>query len=95
MYRIAFKLRLIDWLLGLNARAAIFQLYSGNDNEMDDKIQMNSKWVIKMTGPYGNQYWHILEGLLHALCVIVLLRKIVHISLVIGPRLAIWLIEDE
>ena len=36
--------RLIDWLLGLNAQAAVFQLYSGVEHEMDDKINMKWWW---------------------------------------------------
>ena len=32
--------RLIDWLLGFNARTTIFQLYSGDEHDMDDKMNM-------------------------------------------------------
>ena len=28
-----------DWLLGFNTRAAIFQLYSGNEHESDDEMK--------------------------------------------------------
>ena len=33
-----------DWLLGFNARAAIFQLYPGDEHEIDDKINMKWWW---------------------------------------------------
>ena len=31
----------IDWLLGFNALAAIFQQYSDDEHEMDDKMNIN------------------------------------------------------
>ena len=33
----------IDWLLGFSARAAVFQLYSGDVQERGDKMNMK-KW---------------------------------------------------
>ena len=33
---------LIDWLLGLNVRAAVSQLYSGDEHETDDKMNMKN-----------------------------------------------------
>ena len=35
------KNRLIDWLMVFYAQAAIFQLFSGDEHEMDDKMNMN------------------------------------------------------
>ena len=33
---------MIDWLLGFNARATVFQLYSGDEHDRDDKMNMNN-----------------------------------------------------
>ena len=35
---------LIDWLMVFYAQAAIFQLFSGDEREMDDKMNMKWKW---------------------------------------------------
>ena len=35
-----FSMLMIDGLLGFNARAAIFQLYSGDEHKMDNKMNM-------------------------------------------------------
>ena len=38
---------LIDWLLGFNARVAIFQLYLGDEHEKNDKMNMNDDDAMK------------------------------------------------
>ena len=45
--------RLIDWLLGFNTRAAIFQLYSGDEHEVNDKMNMKWWWNEKWDGTQG------------------------------------------
>ena len=44
---------LIHWLLGFNARAAIFQLYSGNEHKKDDKMNMNDDEMKTKDGTQG------------------------------------------
>ena len=41
---------LMDGLLGFTARAAIFQLYSGGEHEMDDEMNMKWWWNEQMDG---------------------------------------------
>ena len=40
-------------LLGFNSQAAIFQLYSGNEHEMDDNMNMKWLWNEKWDGTQG------------------------------------------
>ena len=35
---------LVDWLMVFYAQAAIFHLYSGDEHEMDDKMNMKLWW---------------------------------------------------
>ena len=55
--------RLIDWLLVFNAQAAIFQLYLGDEHEMDEKMNMkwwNEKWDVTQ-GNGVDKFWLPLE----------------------------------
>ena len=45
------KKALIDWLLGFNAHAAIFQPYSGDEHEIDNKMKW--WWNEKRDGTQG------------------------------------------
>ena len=45
--------RLIDWLLVFYSQAAIFQLYPGDEYEMDDKMDMKWWWNGKWDGTQG------------------------------------------
>ena len=56
---------LIDWLLGFNARAAIFQLYPGDEREMNDKMNMKWWWNEKEMGHKENgvdKFWLLSTG---------------------------------
>ena len=51
-------------LLGFNARAAIFQLYSGDEREMDDKMNMTDDEMKQGMGHRDNgvdKFWLPLE----------------------------------
>ena len=51
-------------LLGFNARAAIFQLYSGDEHEVDDKMNMNDDEMKQGMEQKGNRidiFWLPLE----------------------------------
>ena len=51
-------------LLGFNARAVVFQLYSGDEHELDDKMNMKWWWNEKGMGHKDNgvdKFWLPLE----------------------------------
>ena len=51
--KLTLNFQLIDWLLEFYAQAAIFQLYSGDKHEIDDKMNMKWWWHEKWNGTQG------------------------------------------